>query len=124
MRRWSSLVVLTLLVVAMTGVAALGKSKRQTVTFPSNVKVNGTLIKQGTYDLKFDEETNELSVLKNGKILVKTTARVEKRDGRGKGVEIRTMGSGDDTQLIAVAFGGSSDKFVVNQSGGQTTGNN
>jgi len=123
MKRWSSRIVVTLLVVAMTGVMALAKSKKQTVTFPSNVKVNGTLIKQGTYDLKFDEQTNELSVLKNGKTIAKTPARVEKRDGKSKGLEIRTMGSGDDTQLIAVAFDGSSEKFVVNESGGQT-GNN
>ena len=34
--------------------------------------VNGTLVKAGDYEVKFDQSTGELSVIKNGKVKAKT----------------------------------------------------
>ena len=124
MKSWVSRILVALLITVMTGVVAFAKSKKETVTFLTNIKVNGTLVKKGTYDVSFDEQKAELSVLKNGKVIAKAPTRVEQRAaGKAKSLEIRSSGSGDDTQLVAVTFGGSDQSIVVNQSGGQTTGN-
>jgi hypothetical protein len=40
---------------------------KQKVTFENDIKVNGTLVKKGTYDVKFDDETGQLAIEKNGK---------------------------------------------------------
>ena len=56
--------------------AAKDKVKTETVTFPSDVMVNGTLVKAGDYQLKFNEETGELAIMKNGKVKAKTTAHL------------------------------------------------
>ena len=122
MKSWVNRILVALLIAVMTGVVAFAKSKKETVTFPMNLKVNGTLVKKGTYDVSFDEQTAELSILRNGKPIAKAQARIEKRTRRARSLEIRSSGSGDDTQLLALTFGGSDQSIVVNQSG-QTTGN-
>ena len=58
---------------ALTSVAAFAKVHKQRVNFENDIKVNGTLVKKGNYDLKFDDETGQLSIVKNGKTI--TTIR-------------------------------------------------
>ena len=116
MKSFVNRITIALVVVALSSVAAFAKTKRETVTFPNNIKVNGTLVKQGTYDLKFNEETNELSILKSGKVIAKTTIRAEK-GVKARGLQFASIGSGDERQLLSVTFSGSDQKLVV--SGGE-----
>src|ERR1700694_31241 len=60
------------------------KVKKETVTFTSDVMVNGTLVKAGDYEVKFDETTGELAILKDGKVKAKTAARLEQRTDKAK----------------------------------------
>src|ERR1041384_8566024 len=75
---------LAIALVASLGVAAKDKTKRKTVEFTQDVMVNGTLLKAGTYDVKFNEQTGELSVIKNGKVKATTTAHLEQRTSEAK----------------------------------------
>ena len=99
-------IAVALLITALATVSAFAKGKKETVTFPTNIKVNGTVVKQGVYDVKFDDKTGELSIEKGSKVIAKATASVEKRDKKAQRLELRTTGRGDDTQLIAVTFAG------------------
>jgi hypothetical protein len=58
---------------------ALAETIKKKVTFPHPVVVNGTLIKKGTYSAAFDDQTNELSIIKDGKVLAKAPARLEQQ---------------------------------------------
>ena len=110
-------ITLALLITSLAGFAVLAKgSKTEKVNFPTNIKVNGTVVNSGTYDLKFDESTNELSVLKGGKVIAKATTSSAKRDRKAKSMEVRTSGSGDDTQLTSVAFPGSDENLILSGS--------
>ena len=60
-------IAVVLLVGALTSVAAFAKVQKHKITFENDTKVNGTLVKKGTYDLKFDDATGQLSIVKNGK---------------------------------------------------------
>ena len=120
MKSFVNRITIALVIVALSSVAAFAKTKRASVTFPNNIKVNGTLVKQGTYDLKFDEEANELSILKSGKVSAKTNTRTEK-GAKADGVQFSSIGSGDERQLLSVTFSGSDQKLVV--SGGQAASN-
>ena len=106
-------ILVVLLITVMTGVMALAKSKKETVTLISDLKVNGTLIKKGTYSVSFDQESSELSILKNGKVIAKAPVRVEKRESKARTFEIRTTGSGDEAELTGVSFGGSDENIMV-----------
>ena len=114
-----------LMVGALTSVVAFAKTQRHRVNFDNDMKVNGTLVKKGTYDIKFDDETGQLSIMKNGKVVAQAMTRVEARTKKSNDFQLRSTTSGDETQLVGVTFGGS-DKDVLITNGGApvTTGNN
>jgi hypothetical protein len=116
-------VLVVLMVGALTSVVAFAKTHKHRVTFENDLTVNGTLVKKGSYEVKFDDETNQLSVIKNGKVIAQATARVEQRAKKANDFQLRSNGSGDDAQLVGVTFGGS-DKDVIITSGGSSSGTN
>jgi hypothetical protein len=116
-------IIVTLLLVTMTSVAGFAKSKKTTVIFAVDTKVNETLVKSGTYELVFNEESGDLSIVKGRKVIAKTAARLEMRDGKGRSTEVYTIKEGDETALVGLAFSGSDQKVVLNQARMQAGGN-
>jgi hypothetical protein len=118
---------LALLIGALASVSALaagkGKIKTETVTFATNVTVNGTVLKAGVYQLKFNDETSELSILPVGKVTVNTTAHFAPRSDKARNTAVRTLENGNVSELIGFTFGGSNQDLVVGNSGGAVTGN-
>src|ERR1044071_2444846 len=102
-----SKVMAVLMVGALTGVVAFAKVHKQKVTFENDIKVNGTLVKKGTYDLKFDDQTNQLSISKHGKVIAETMARTEQRAKKASDFQMRSVVNGNEVQLAGVTFGGS-----------------
>ena len=116
-------VMVALLLVTLASAAAFAKSKRVTVPFLMDTKVNGTLIKSGTYDVVFDEETGELSIVKGSKTIATTATRLEQRERKARSTETNTSVEGNETKLISITFGGSDQRVVVNQGGMQMGAN-
>jgi hypothetical protein len=116
--------VAVLMVGALTGVVAFAKVHKQRVTFENDIKVNGTLVKKGNYEVKFDDETGQLTIAKNGKTVVQAMAKVEAREKKANDFQLRSTVNGDETQLTGVTFGGSDKDIVITNSGASTTGNN
>jgi len=117
-------VMVVLLVGALTGVVALAKVQKEKVTFESDIKVNGTLVKKGTYEVKFNDETGQLAIVKNGKTVAEAMAKVEPRAKKANDFQLRSTVNGNETQLIGVTFGGSDKDIVLSNSGTSTTGSN
>ena len=117
-------IIVALLLVTMTSVAAVAKSKKTTVTFAVDTKVNETLVKSGTYEVVFNDETGEVSIQKDRKVVAKVTGRLEMRDSKGRSTEIYTITQGDAPAFVGLAFSGSDQKVVFNQAGMQAGGNN
>ena len=113
-----------LMVGALTGVVALAKVKRDRVTFDNDIKVNGTLVKKGSYDVKFDEETGQLSIIKNGKVIAEAATRTETRAKKASDFVVRSITNGNEVQLAGVTFGGSDKDIVIANNGASTSGNN
>ena len=113
---------LVVLVIAMASVVALAKKERKTVNFPSDMKINGTVVKAGTYDVVFDRDGGQLSVLKNGKVLATAGARAEARNRKARTTEVVSLNSEDGRSLLRIAFGGSKENIVVDQTGVQSAG--
>ena len=117
-------IMVVVMVGALASVAAMAKTHKQKVTFDSDIKVNGTLVKKGSYDLKFDDETGQLSIVKNGKTVAQTMAKLEARENKANTFQVRATTSGDEKQLVGVTFGGWDKDVIVTNSGAATTGNN
>ena len=119
-----SKVMAVLMVGALTSVMAFAKVHKEKVTFDSDIKVNGTVVKKGTYDVKFDDESGQLSITKNGKVVALAMAKLEQREKKANDFQLRSTTVGDETNLIGVTFGGSDKNVVITSSGSTTTGAN
>ena len=124
MKSIMSRMLVVLMVGALTSVAALAKTHKHKVTFEEDIKVNGTVVKRGTYDVKFDDETNQLSILKNGKVVAQAMARLESRDKKANDFQLRSTNKDNQQQLTGVTFGGSDKDVVITEGGATTTGSN
>ena len=124
MKSIMSRMLVVLMVGALTSVAALAKTHKHKVTFEEDIKVNGTVVKRGTYDVKFDDETNQLSILKNGKVVAQAMARLESRDKKANDFQLRSTNQDNEQKLTGVTFGGSDKDVVITDGGATTTGSN
>jgi uncharacterized protein YggE len=113
-----------MLVGALTSVIALAKVHKEKVTFENDVKVNGTLVKKGTYDVKFDDASGQLSVSKQGKVIAEAMTRTEQRAKKAVDFQVRLNTSGNEMQLVGVTFGGSDKDILIANNGASTSGNN
>ena len=120
----STFAALMICALASIAVVAKDKVKTESVTFAQDIMVNGTLVKAGDYQVKFNEQTGELSILKDGKVKAKTTAQIQSRSEKAKNTSVRTLEKGGTAELIGVTFGGSTRDLVVGGSNGAVTGNN
>jgi len=119
-----SKVAAVVMVGALTSVVAFAKVQKEKVTFDSDIKVNGTVVKKGTYDLKFDDESGQLSITKNGKVVVQTMAKLEQREKKANDFQLRSTSDNGETNLIGVTFNGSDKNVVITSGGSSTTGAN
>ncbi|HMG35521.1 MAG TPA: hypothetical protein VKM94_16400 [Blastocatellia bacterium] len=78
MKNITNRIALFLLLGAITNGVGLAKSARKEVTFMKAVTVNGTLVKSGTYEVAFDDVTNQLSIIKGRDVIATAQASFEK----------------------------------------------
>ena len=121
----STVMALAMIALVSLGAFAAGKDKvkKETVTLVADVTVNGTLLKAGTYDIRFDETTGELAILRDGKIKAKVAVRSEERSDKAQATAVRTETKGNIAELIGVTFAGSNQNLVVSRNAGAVTGN-
>ena len=117
-------IVVVVMIGALTCVAAFAKTQKHKITFENDTKVNGTLVKKGTYEVKFDDATNQLSIVKDGKVVAQAMAKLESREKKAGDFQVRSLGTGNDTQLVGVTFGGSTQDVVIANNGASTSGSN
>ena len=116
MKSLISRIAIALLVTSLASVAAFAKTKTETVKFDTNIKVNGTLINKGVYNLKFDDQTNEVAIVKDNKVIARAPATVEKREHKSRMFSFKSVGEGNDTELTGVTFAGADHNVVVRSS--------
>jgi hypothetical protein len=121
----STVVALAMVALVALSAFAAGKDKvrKETVTLLSDVTVNGTLLKAGTYDIKFDDKTGELEILRDGKVKAKANMRSEDRSDKAQITAVRTAKNGEIAELIGVTSAGSTQNLVLSGNSGAVTGN-
>ena len=107
-------IAVALLIASLASVAAFAKTKSEKVTFIDDIKVNGTLVKKGSYDLKFDDKTGEVTISKNGKVVARANSSMEQRSAKARRFELRHSGEGANAELTHVTFSGADQNIVLN----------
>ncbi|MCA1633708.1 MAG: hypothetical protein LC802_08320 [Acidobacteria bacterium] len=116
MKKATSRIAIALLLCVVSLSVANAKVKSRAVTFGQDFSVGGTLVKAGTYDLSFDDQTNMLTVSnrKTKDVVAKAEARAEaRRAGSVYGTDIQIVGSGSAATLAGVAFAGEKMAFMI-----------
>src|SRR4030095_16714626 len=85
-----------------TGSVAFADTIKQKVTFGKPVVVGGTVVRVGTYDAIFDDQTNELIIKQGKKVIAKAPARLEERSGKQGAFIFRE--EGNQNVLLTVLF--------------------
>lgn len=122
--RFINRLAIALLLVTLAGTVTFAKSKRGNIKIDKTLTVNGMQVKPGSYDVVFDEAANELSIVRQGKVVAKTAVHLEQRDKKARDSELRSRQNGEELQLVSFTFGGSATNVVVGQAGMQVNGNN
>lgn len=115
MKSFLNRIAMALLITSLASVSVFAKTERG-VSFPTNMKVNGTLINKGVYDLKFDDKTGEISIVKDSKVVARAAATLEKRDRKARTFALRSAGTGDELQLTGITFAGADHNVVISSS--------
>ena len=106
-----------MLAVAFTAIVSVSvfadKDKvKKEITFADDTTVNGTMVKAGDYELKFDEQTGEMNIMRGHKVVAKATARVETQTAKAKNTEYRIVSN----ELVSVTLGGSNKQLILSNS--------
>ncbi len=116
MRTRLQTIAIALVVCALLGSTALAGGKSKNVSFDVDVTVGDTLVKKGDYKVSFDDESNELKVLKGSKVVAQTRASFneKKRDGKYRYVYDTLKDASGNTLLSSVNIGGQY-AFITNE---------
>ena len=122
MRKYVTKTVAVFAILALAGVSALADTRSDRITFDEGFQVGGTAVKKGEYKVSFDEETGELTIKKNDKLIAKTTARAEKAEGKADRTKFSMATENGNQMLRSVTFSGDDHTIVIGAGGGSTTG--
>lgn len=116
-----TLMAVALMTAGLTMVEAKDRSK--TITFLNDVTVNGTLIQKGTYDVKFDSESNEVTINRNGRQVASTKVDIKLTDRKNLHNSAAYVERDNLRVLTSITFEGDKRVLLVNSaSGSQNAG--
>ena len=109
-----------LILSALMSAVSLANVKSKRVTFSEDVKVGGTLIKKRDYQVRFDDQTKEFTILSGKKVIAKTTAHLEEQKSVSKyPPRYRTLNEKEGAAtLLSVNMGGNEAAVIGDQTGG------
>ena len=93
--------------ITLLSVNALAGVKTRTVSFDTDMTIGGTLVKKGKYQVSFDQDSNELTIIQSGKVVARTKAAVEEvaRAGKYKPSYTSFLAKDKSEHLTAVDLG-------------------
>jgi hypothetical protein len=98
MRDFVNCAIMFVLIFGSMTVVAMAKTIKKQVTFYEPVEVNGTIVKAGTYDVVFDDEKGNLTILKGKQEVAKGAAHLEKVNKDSRTVYELWSFPGDDAR--------------------------
>ena len=110
--------ILAVMALTVTTGLAQGKNRSKTVKLNENLMVGETLLEKGEYRMKFDANSNELQVEKDGKLVKSVKARVVENERKSSYNALETRMSDRGKMLMGVKFEGDRRTILVGEQGG------
>jgi hypothetical protein len=102
---------LSFILTAMLGIVAFAFEKD--ITFSRDFTIAGTVVKKGTYKVKYDAKTSELTILKGKEVIVKTRATAEQLAATSRQEQLGYRENGGTAELKTITLAGSKERIVV-----------
>jgi len=102
---------------SLSGVAALAQEKnlKEHFTFEDDVKINNTVIKKGTYLVRFDAGTGEMSILNGDKVIARAKATVHMNDKKFRNDALLTTTTPEGPKVTALRLGGQREELTIGE---------
>jgi hypothetical protein len=111
----SSLMTLSVLFALSVGASAQQKNIEERIVFGSDVFVGGTLVKSGSYKVKFDRETGMVKILDDNDVLATSKATVKMNEDKAENDAILTTRSPEGTKLTGLRLAGQREEIVISE---------
>ncbi len=121
MRKIINRITLLAVVCVLAAAASFAQVKSKTVTFTEDVMVGNKLFKKGTYKMKFNQQTGELTIA-DGDLTATVSAKVEKRDTKALRTEIGSRQEGENRVLSSITFRGEDQTYRLTEGSASDTG--
>jgi hypothetical protein len=108
MKRISVHLAIALLLCVVSAASVSAKVKSRAYTVGQNFVLAGTTVKAGTYEFRFDDEKNELSVVdrKTKEVLARADARAEAWEKGSGSLGLQLTGNAAPLSFDGIAFDG------------------
>lgn len=118
-----SRLVTAVLLVILVSVPTFAKVQKAKITLRSDTKVGDVVLKKGTYEVRFDDQSSELSIWKGGKVIAKSAVQVEPLPRKFRDTRYIVNVENNDPVLTGMIFGGSSQTVILKSAATQATVN-
>ena len=94
---------------------ASAKVKTRKLTFGTDFWLGDTLVKRGTYNVSYDDKTNEVTIADKQATIARAAARAEKRERVASIWDVTLAPKGDGVALVRLAFPGDRQSLVFGE---------
>lgn len=108
-----SLMAIAMMSLASVGVFAQGKNLKEQVTFKQEMWINNTSVEAGSYLVKYDAQSGELTILDGKKVVAtaKATIRTSEKPFTSDAFLTSTTPAG--TKLTGIRLGGQHEEIMI-----------
>lgn len=118
MKKLIARTVIALALSSLVGATAVAGAKRERIKLDEAVRVGETTIEAGSYEVKYDKVSGELSFMKGRKVVAKAKARAEQSSAKNRSTTFTIGSEGSGRVMRSIAFGGDKQVFVLGEAGG------
>jgi hypothetical protein len=108
------LMVVSLLCLLSTGILAQEKDLKEHFTFDDDLLVNTTLVKKGTYLIRYSAESGEVSIMDGDKVVARAKATVTTNDKKFPQDALLMTTTPAGKKLLGVRLGGQHEEITIN----------
>jgi hypothetical protein len=106
-------IVLALFLVMFASPLTFAKVHKGTIKLEADTKVGDVVVKKGTYDARFDDESGEVSILKKKEVIAKSAAQTEPLSRKYDSTAVIVNSENAERKLTGIIFGGTSQTVVL-----------
>ncbi len=119
----AGLMAVSLLCLLSLGILAQEKNLKEKFTFDDDFLVNTTLVKKGTYLVRYDSDTNEVSIMDRDEVVARAKATVTTHDKKFGQDAIVTITTPTGRKLTGLRLGGQREEITISDNVADTNEN-